>query len=141
MQNFTTHAKNFGDEIWVFNGFEFNVNARMPGGLQLTGGTMTQRTRIESCYTVDSPMYSPTEGRGQLSTGDIAHALAGARTSTSMCKNTPPFKTTMKLMGTYPLPVWGIQVSGTIQALPGPPSTARGPTAEQRSLDCRQARR
>jgi hypothetical protein len=120
VQNYTTHAKNFGDEIWVFTGFEFNVNARMPGGLQLTGGTMTQRTRIESCYTVDSPMYSPTEGRGQLSTGDIAPALSGARTSTSMCKNLPPFKTTMKLMGTYPLPVWDIQISGTIQALPGP---------------------
>lgn len=120
VQNFTTHAKNFGDEIWVFNGFEFNVNARMRGGLQLTGGTMTQRTRIESCYTVDSPMYSPTEGRGALSTGDISPALSGARTSTSMCKNVPPFKTTAKLMGVYPLPVWGIQISGTIQALPGP---------------------
>ncbi len=59
----------FGDEIWVFNGFEFNVNARMRGGLQLTGGTMTQRTRIESCYRVDSPMWSPTESRGALSTG------------------------------------------------------------------------
>jgi hypothetical protein len=120
VQNFTTHAKNFGDEIWVFTGFEFNVNARMPGGLQLTGGTMTQRTRIESCYTVDSPMYSPTEGRGQLSTADISNALAGARTSTSMCRNVPPFLTALKLMGTYPLPFWGIQVSGTIQALPGP---------------------
>ena len=120
VQNFTTHAKNFGDEIWVFNGFEFNVNARMPGGVQLTGGTMTQRTRIESCYTVDSPMYSPTESRGQLSTADISNSLSGARTSTSMCRNKPPFKTTLKLMGTYPLPVWGIQVSGTIQALPGP---------------------
>jgi len=120
VQNYTTHAKNFGDEIWVFSGFEFNVNARMPGGLQLTGGTMTQRTRIESCYTVDSPMFSPTESRGTLSTADISNALAGARTSTSMCKNAPPFKTTMKLMGMYPLPVWGVQISGTIQALPGP---------------------
>jgi hypothetical protein len=120
VQNYTTHAKNFGDEIWVFNGFEFNVNARMPGGLQLTGGTMTQRTRIESCYTVDSPMYSPTESRGALSTGDISPALSSARTSASMCKNAPPFLTTMKLMGMYPLPLWGIQVSGTIQALAGP---------------------
>jgi carboxypeptidase family protein len=120
VQNYTTLAKNFGDEIWVFTGFEFNVNARMPGGLQLTGGTITQRTRIESCYTVDSPMWSPTEARGELSTGGIAPALSGARTSTSMCKNLQPFQTTMKLMGTYPLPVWDIQVSGSIQALPGP---------------------
>jgi hypothetical protein len=120
VQNFTTHAKNFGDEVWVFTGFEFNVNARMPGGLQLTGGTMTQRTRIESCYTVDSPMWSPTEGRGALSTGDIAPTLSGARTSTSMCSNVPPFRTTLKLMGMYPLPLWDIQISGAIQALPGP---------------------
>ena len=79
VQNYTTHAKNFGDEIWVFNGFEFNVNARMPGGLQLTGGTMTQRTRIESCYAVDSPMYSPTESRGHALDRRY-HECAGGRT-------------------------------------------------------------
>ena len=120
VQNFTTHAKNFGDEIWVFNGFEFNVNARMRGGLQLTGGTMTQRTRIESCYTVDSPMWSPTESRGALSTGDISPTLAGARNPTGFCKNLQPFRTTAKLMGMYPIPFWDIQLSGAIQSLPGP---------------------
>jgi hypothetical protein len=120
VQNYTTLAKNFGDEIWVFNGFEVNVNARMPGGLQLTGGTMTQRIRAESCYTVDSPMWSPTESRGALSTGDIVGSLSGQRVSTTMCKNTPPFKTTAKLMGVYPLPLWDIQVSGALQLLPGP---------------------
>ncbi len=120
VQNFTTHAKNFGDEIWVFNGFEFNVNARMPGGLQLTGGTMTQRTRIESCYTVDSPMWSPTEGRGALSTGDIAPTLSAARTPTGFAGTCRRSERRSKLMGVYPLPFWDIQISGAIQALPGP---------------------
>src|SRR5262249_28141144 len=32
--------------------------------------------------------------------------------------------TQVKLLGNYPLPWWGIQVSGTFQNLPGPPITA-----------------
>jgi hypothetical protein len=121
IQNYTTFASAFGKEIWVYNGVELNFNARMPGGLQLTGGTMTQRQRLESCYSVNSPMWSTAEGRGALSTGGIAGTLSGANAPTGFCKNTPPFTTAVKFMGVYPLPVWGIQVSGSFQSLPGPP--------------------
>jgi hypothetical protein len=95
VQNFTTLANRFGKEVWVYDGIEVNLNARMAGGLQFTGGTITQRVRTESCYTVNNP-------------------------SQVFCKNTPPFLTTLKLMGMYPLPVWDIQVSGSLQMLPGP---------------------
>lgn len=94
VESFTTHAKNYGDEIQVYNGLEFSVNARLPNGVQLMGGTITERIRTESCYTIDSP-------------------------EKVFCKNTPPFRTTLKLMGVAPLP-GGIQVSGAYQMLPGP---------------------
>jgi len=121
IQNYTTFASTLGKEVWVYNGVELNFNARMPGGLQLTGGTMTQRQRIESCYTANSPMWSTAENRGSLSTGGIAGALSTANAPKGFCKNTPPFTTAVKFMGVYPLPVWGIQVSGSFQSLPGPP--------------------
>jgi hypothetical protein len=97
VQNFVTHAKNFGDHVEVYDGFEFNVNARMPGGLQLLGGTITDRKVTETCYTIDSPQRE--------------HAF---------CKDRPPFRTSLKLSGTYPIPLWDLQISGSVAALPGP---------------------
>jgi hypothetical protein len=40
------------------------------------------------------------------------------------CKVTPPFMTQVKLIGVYPLPVWGLQAAATFQSLPGPEITA-----------------
>lgn len=94
VQSFVTHAKNFGDEIRIYNGIELSLNARLPNGLQLTGGAISERISTESCYIVNSPQQV-------------------------FCNNTPPFRTTMKLMGVYPLPL-GLQVSGAYQAIPGP---------------------
>jgi hypothetical protein len=96
VQSFVTHAKNFGDHVEFYNGFEFNVNARMPGGLQLMGGTITDRRVTENCYTIDSPQRE--------------HAF---------CRDARPYQTSMKLAGTWPAP-YGVQVSGSIQAIPGP---------------------
>src|SRR6185503_17736429 len=89
-----THAKNFGDEIRIYQGIELNLNARLRNGIQLTGGLITERINTESCYVVNSPQLV-------------------------FCNNTPPFRATVKLMGVYPLPL-GMQVSGAYQALPGP---------------------
>jgi hypothetical protein len=94
VQNFVTHAKTFGEESRVYNGIELNLTARLPNGMQLTGGAISERISTESCYVVDSPQQV-------------------------FCENTPPFRTTVKLMGVYPLP-YGIQVSGAYQAIPGP---------------------
>ena len=39
VDNFLTHADNFGDGISeTYNGVDFNLNARVRGGLQLQGG-------------------------------------------------------------------------------------------------------
>jgi hypothetical protein len=96
VQNFMTLASDFGGQKRIYTGVEFNVNARLPGGIQLTGGTITQRVATDECnLTVDNP-------------------------SKVFCRQTPPYLTTLKLMGTYPLPVWGIQLSGALQTLPGP---------------------
>ena len=95
VQNFQTLASDFGGQSRVYSGLEFNLNARLPGGAQLTGGTMTQRVAQGNCnLTVDNP-------------------------SKVFCDLTPPFLTTVKLMGTYTLP-WNTQVSGSWQMLPGP---------------------
>ncbi|HEX7019387.1 MAG TPA: hypothetical protein VF159_05230, partial [Gemmatimonadaceae bacterium] len=94
VQNYVTLAKDFGNEVRVYNGLEVGLTARLGSRLQIDGGTITERIRTESCYTVDSPQQV-------------------------FCKNVPPFRTTIKFLGTYALP-WHFQISGAYQAIPGP---------------------
>jgi hypothetical protein len=82
-----------------YNGFEFNVNARLPHGVTLFGGSSTDRTVSNSC---SSATTNP----------NILLFCDGA-------KNGIPWRTQFKLAGTYPLPWWGLQASGSFQALPG----------------------
>ena len=84
-----------------YNGFEFNINARLPHGLMLFGGSATDRTISNSC--------------GAATTNpNFILFCDGAR-------NGIPWRTQFKLAGTYPLPWWGLQFSGSLQALPGYP--------------------
>jgi hypothetical protein len=82
-----------------YNGVEFNFNARLPKGARLFGGTATERTLANSC--------------------------AAATTNPNVllyCDQTRsgiPWSTQFKLAGTYPLPWYGITVSGSYQGLPG----------------------
>ena len=95
--NLVTKSSNFqGQRSDVFNGVDLTVSARWPNGAQLTGGTSTGREEIKTCQVVDTPQ-----------------ALL-------FCDNKPPFQTQLKFLGVYPLPWWGIQVSGAFQSVPGP---------------------
>jgi hypothetical protein len=82
-----------------YNGFEFNFNARLPHGVTLFGGSATDRTISNSC---------------SAATSNPNFLLFCDGT-----KNGIPWRTQFKLAGTYPLPWWGLQVSGSLQALPG----------------------
>jgi hypothetical protein len=82
-----------------YNSFEFNVNARLPHGLTLFGGTSTDRTISNSCSAAST---NP----------NILLFCNGAT-------NGIPWRTQFKLSGNYPLPWWGLQASGSFQALPG----------------------
>jgi len=83
----------------VYNGFEFNFNAKLPRGGRLFGGSSTDRS--------------------------IANACSAATTNPNFLfycdqsKSGIPWRTQFKLVGTYPLPWWGLQFSGSLQALPG----------------------
>jgi hypothetical protein len=82
-----------------YNGFEFNFNARLRRGVTLFGGSSTDRTITNTCSAA-------------VTNPNILLFCDGA-------KNGIPWRTQFKLAGTYPLPWWGLQVSGSFQALPG----------------------
>ncbi|MDA1183644.1 MAG: carboxypeptidase regulatory-like domain-containing protein [Acidobacteria bacterium] len=85
----------------IYNGVEFTFQARTPGNGRILGGITYDRTRIANC-SPDDPNVN------------------GGRFCNQFGSNVDiPFRTMFKLSGFYPLPVWGIEVSGSLQSAPG----------------------
>ena len=102
INNFVTHAKNYGAQQQHWQGFDFTVNARPQNGVLLQGGVSSGRTMTDNCdvvIKVDNP-------------------------STRFCHNEEPFLTQVKFLGSYPLPWWGLVLSGSYQNAPSAPVSA-----------------
>jgi hypothetical protein len=112
-----TSTASFGKVSQVFDGVDVNVNLRLPGHVQVQGGTSTGRTTLDFCAMV----------RGDLSFGGtyaqpVSPYAAGVLipTNTAFCNVNRPFQTQAKFIAIYQLPLWGLQTSAAIQSLPGP---------------------
>jgi hypothetical protein len=100
VDNVVTNAK--GDKQ-IYNGFEFGLEARLPGGGTMLGSTNTQRTLSNFCDQRDDP--------NELRFCDRFNLPAPYKGV--------DFKTDFKLAGSYPTPFFGLQVSGTFRSTPG----------------------
>ena len=87
----------------VYKGIDVALNARLPHGFRLIAGTTTERTLANSC---DLGQYNPN----LLLYCDQSNLGNGFSI---------PWKTQVKISGTYPLPWAGLIVNGTYQGLPG----------------------
>jgi len=89
----------------VYNAIEFGFNARLAHGARLYGGVGVDQTVANTCASAaTNPNFLITIG------------------STNYCDQTQsgiPWRTGVKLVGTYPLPWFGFIVSGSYQGLPG----------------------
>jgi hypothetical protein len=97
VDNFTTFAKNYGERLDRWSGWDFTMNARPRAGMLLQGGVSTGRPITDSCDVVtklDNPskLYCRVEGA---------------------------FVTQLKLLGTYTVPKVDVQMSATMQNIPG----------------------
>jgi hypothetical protein len=89
----------------AYNAFEFNFSARLPHGARIFGGSATDRTIANTCAgAATNPNFLITIGGVNY----CDQSLSGI-----------PWRTQVKLAGTYPLPWYGIIVSGSYQNLPG----------------------
>jgi len=83
-------------KMW-FNGFEYNFNARLPRGITLFGGGMSEKTLAQVCDEQSNPnllLYC------------------------DQTKSGIPFRTQFKVAGSVPV-YYGIQVGVSFQTLPG----------------------
>jgi hypothetical protein len=102
VDNYTTFAKNYGEQEDKWSGWDFTMNARPSPGILLQGGISTGRPITDNCDVViklDNPsqLYCHSEGK---------------------------FLTQLKLLGTYTVPRVDVQVSATMQSIPGLPLAA-----------------
>ena len=113
VDNLVQPATNFGEQYDRFDGVDVSLNARFGRGGTLLGGVSTGRSVSDNCAVVQP---NP----------QIAFAVSGGTASLAsdaFCHVVLPWsaQTQIKLAANYPLPWWGVQVSTTVQSLPGIP--------------------
>jgi hypothetical protein len=96
----SNYDTNSSDRSHAYTAFDLNITGRLPGGAAIFGGFVTERNMRNICDEPDDP-----------------NMLLYCDDS----ENDIPFRPTFKLSGTYPLPWWGLSVSGTWQDLAGRP--------------------
>ena len=91
-------AEDYGDRISYWHGVDVNISGRMQNSLMFQGGTSTGRMVTDTC--------------------DVTPKLDNP--SRRFCRVVAPFATQFKGLGSYTIPKVTVQVSSTIQSLPGP---------------------
>jgi hypothetical protein len=97
VRNTTIEVTAGSDRKFVYNGFEYSFNARLPLGITLFGGGNSERTISQSCDENWNPnllLYCDQRDSGI------------------------PFRTQFKIAGTVPMK-YGIQAGFSLQSLPG----------------------
>jgi hypothetical protein len=110
-------ADNFGKVQDVYDGIDFDANARLGKGLLVNGGVSWGRERFNICDFKDNVAITSV-GVGSLSV-NTPHTDA-------YCDVHPPFQPNVKGQLTYPFP-WGIGGSISFQSLPGAQVVANYP--------------
>jgi hypothetical protein len=112
---FVTFAGNFGKQIDHWNGVDVTINARPRPGVLLQGGTTTQRQTTDNCEVVmHAAGEPPARGTG----------LPAYNPSPLYCHVEGTFLTQLRLMGSYTVPRVDVQVTASLQSLPGPEISA-----------------
>jgi hypothetical protein len=94
-QNLVSFAKDYGDQTRYWHGVDVSINARLRNGLTAQGGTSTGRLVTDNCdVLIDNP-------------------------SRRNCHVAEPFLTQVKGLASYTIPKIDLQVSGTVQSIPG----------------------
>jgi hypothetical protein len=110
--NFTTFAKNFGDQVQMWNGVAVTLNARLPNGILVQGGLDTGRLTNDTCEIrsklPELVLVRPVAADGNLVSPTLPY-----------CNSSQPI-TQFKLLGSYRIPRLDVQVSATFQSVPGP---------------------
>jgi hypothetical protein len=103
--NFVTLSDKFGNQTQHWNSVEVNLTARVRQGLTFQGGTSTGRLTTNTCaIKAVVPAYT---------------GLSSTSLLNPYCDVVPPFLTQFRGLASYTIPRVDVQVSGTMQSIPG----------------------
>jgi len=126
--NVVQSANNFGGVSDVYDGFDFDANARLGRGTIISGGVSFGREHTNSCSLANdlSLVFQSGIGTGTSSPGTGSGINVFAPRTTPYCDVRPPFQPNVKGQFTYPFP-WGIGASLSFQSVPGAQVNAQDP--------------
>jgi hypothetical protein len=126
VDNYTTFADYYGNQIEHWNGFDLTINARPRDGMVLMGGLNTGRTTSDNCdLRAALPEITIVPTAGATRTGNFAPAAIGSTAiPDSQCHVDTAFLWQYKFLGTYLVPKIDVQVGVTYQSTPGPEVSA-----------------
>jgi hypothetical protein len=107
-----SNSSKYGNAYEHWDGFDLGASVRLKGIL-LQGGVSTGKTMIDNCDLLKTaPDAWPYSGSGVSTANGILSIL-----SAPYCHQESAWLTQYKFLGSYQLPVWGLQISGTFQSL------------------------
>lgn len=102
VDDFVAPSKDYGEQVRYWHGVDVNISSRMSNSLMFQGGTSTGRLVTDNC-DVTPKLDNPSE---------------------RFCRVVAPFATQFKGLTAYTIPKVDVQLSATIQSLPGASLTA-----------------
>jgi hypothetical protein len=104
-------ASDIGDRISYWHGVDVNISGRMRNGLMFQGGTSTGRAVTDTCDLL------PKLDTSSTTPNSTSASLNGP--SRRFCHVTAPFATQFKGLTSYTIPKVAVQLSATVQSVPG----------------------
>ena len=111
-----TAASNYGTIIQRWNGVDVSVNARLGNGLVAQGGFNTGRSLFDDCEVAAK---APEIHFGANISNAARTNASTAWTPMEYCRAEQPFQTQFKGFASYTIPRADVQVSATLQNIPG----------------------
>src|SRR4029450_3963761 len=108
--DFVAPASDYGNRISYWHGVDLNISGRMRNSLMFQGGTSTGRAVTDTCDLTPKLDSSTTPSATSAS-------LNGP--SRRFCRVVAPFATQFKGLTSYTIPKMAVQLSATIQSVPG----------------------
>ena len=106
VNNLNTFAKKYGKQTEMWHGVDLTMNVRPRAGMFFGGGLSTGRLTTDNCEVVAKlPETTPL-------------------TPQAFCHVQEPWLSQFKAIASYIVPKIDVQVSGTLQSIPGPPLQA-----------------
>jgi hypothetical protein len=122
---FVTYTKNFGKPYEHWNGVDVTINARPRQGVLLQGGTSTERRTTDNCDLAAKLPETGIAGTTVLNAGTGSTTVGitsnlPASMPLQFCHVQGTFLTQIKLLGAFTVPRIDVQISASLQNLPGP---------------------